>query len=228
MAEVAADVWVLTETHVEHVPGRDFAGVHSPPFEERRPKAERWVGIWTRWPIVELSDPAAHRRGSLAALIETPSGPIVVYGTVIPYANDPWLDGDSPARKWEAHLAAIDRQGAEWSQLRADRPGVPLIVAGDFNQTRDGSTYYGSQEVWSRLSARLDSAGLRCLTDTDVIAAGLLPSGHLVDHICASSEVAQVGKMHCWPAHDGSVRFSDHPTVAVDLGIKGSSYPSTR
>lgn len=228
MAEVAADIWVLTETHVDHRPGVDLHGVHSPAFRERRPYEERWVGIWSRWPIAALPYPAPHRRGTLAARVKTPYGPMIVYGTVIPYANEPQLDDGTPARKWEAHVAAIERQGDEWRRLRNDHPGVPLIVAGDFNQSRDGSGYYSSRQGEELLSSWLPDADLRCLTEVDVDAAGLLPGRHLVDHICASSEVAQVGKMHCWPAHDGSVRLSDHPTVAVDLGIKGSSYPSTR
>lgn len=68
-----------------------------------------------------------------------------MYGTVLPWANEPAEDG--PVRMWDVHENEIGREGAEWEQLRSHYPSVPLLVAGDFNQDRDGSGWYGSRRV---------------------------------------------------------------------------------
>ena len=69
----------------------------------------------------------------------------MVYGTVLPWANAPGADG--VVRMWREQLLAIERQGREWCALRTRYPDAPLIVAGDFNQDRDGSGWYGSRQV---------------------------------------------------------------------------------
>ena len=139
MALVDADIWVLTETFVDRSPGDDFDAAFSPSYPERRPNPdERWVGIWSRWPIVRLDDPAPHRRGSVATMVTTPMCPLVVYGTVIPYHSDQAHDDGRAARAWEVHAATIERQADEWHRIRRLHPGIPLIVAGDFNQARSG------------------------------------------------------------------------------------------
>ena len=89
MAEVNADIWVLTETFVDRSPGPEFRPVFSPVHPERRPNLdERWTAIWSRWPFKALTDPAPHRRGTVAAMITTPLGQLIVYGTVIAYHGE--------------------------------------------------------------------------------------------------------------------------------------------
>lgn len=219
MAEVDADVWVLTETHIDHRPSRDHVhSAFSPQHLSRRPAHERWVGIWSRWPMEMVSVPEPHPRGTVAATVRGPNSPVIVYGTVIAWANEPHNDDGRPARMWEVHLAEIERQGREWAQLRAIYPHVPLVVAGDFNQDRDGSNWYGTTEARERLDAGLCNAGLVCATSQDVVAGGLLEAQHLVDHICVSSTPPTDIEMRCWEAVDrDGVRLSDHPVVAIDL-----------
>jgi endonuclease/exonuclease/phosphatase family metal-dependent hydrolase len=219
MAAVDADIWVLTETILDHAPTTDHRyAVFSPAYPERRAEPERWVGIWSRWPIELIETPPAHRRGSVAAIVTGPGGPIVVYGTVLAWANEPQFDDGSAAKMWEAHRAEIDRQGSEWVQLRSSFPGCPLVVAGDFNQDRDGSGWYGTSAVRSKLTDALSAADLACVTAMDAVSTGLLASQHLVDHICVSSKLAPHAKVRCWEAVDETgQRLSDHPAVAIDL-----------
>jgi endonuclease/exonuclease/phosphatase family metal-dependent hydrolase len=219
MAEVDADIWVLTETHVAHQPSPAHRfRLFSPPHPERRPCHERWTAIWSRWPLVAVTDPAPHPRGTVAALAETPNGLLAVYGTVIAWADERAHDDGRPARKWEVHLVEIERQGAEWRRLRAAHPGVPLLVAGDFNQDRDGSRWYGTREVRARLTTALAGAGLECVTAIDAVQGGLLREHHLIDHICATPDLAASARIRCWEPVDGDgQRLSDHPVVAVDL-----------
>ena len=221
MAEVNADVWVLTETHLDHAPSADHRhAVFSPPHPERRPAHERWTAIWSRWPLEPITDPAPHRRGTTAAVVQHPTQPIIVYGTVIAWANEPFHDDGSPAKMWQVHLAEIARQGRDWEQLRGDHPDLPVVVAGDFNQNRDGFEWYGTPLTRQRLGQALDAAGLRCLTAMDPAALGLA-DGHLIDHICTTPDLAQSARVSCWASHDGTgQRLSDHPTVAADMSSR--------
>jgi endonuclease/exonuclease/phosphatase family metal-dependent hydrolase len=218
MAAVGADVWVLTETRDSIAPSTDLYGISTPPHPERRPDPdERWVSIWSRWPLSPTGiepDPS----GSVSALVERPGGPFIVYGTVLPWANEKGADGR--ARMWEVHYLEIERQGREWLGLRERFPGVPIVVAGDFNQDRDGSGWYGTTRGRELLSDALDRASLVCLTSKDVVAAGLLRETHLVDHIaiCRDWSSRLTSELSCWERiDDDGVRLSDHPTVAVDL-----------
>ena len=219
MAEVAADVWVLTETHLHHAPTADHAhSAFSAPHPDRRPDTERWAALWSRWPITTIDDPPSHRRGTVACIVHRPDAPFLVYGTVIAWANEPTFDDGRPARMWQVHLAEIERQGAEWQRLRELHPDLPVIVAGDFNQDRDGSGWYGTAAGRQALSQALADAGLRCVTDMDAVETGKLATAHLIDHVCLTPDLPEVIGVSCWEpqAPDGSV-LSDHPIVAVDL-----------
>ena len=222
MAEISADVWVLTETRVDIAPGPDLHGVHTPPHPSRRPDTdERWVGVWSHWPLAPTGiapDPS----GSISLIVERPEAPFVVYGTVLPWANERGEDGR--ARMWEVHEREVVRQGAEWAELRERFPRLPIIVAGDFNQDRDGSGWYGTARVRSALTEALDRAELECVTTEDVVATGRLDDQHLVDHVAVSRDLLTSTEvtMTCWPRTDADgVRLSDHPTVAIDLVRRG-------
>lgn len=219
MAEVDADIWVLTETHLNHAPtdAHTYAAF-SPPHLDRRPENERWVAIWSRFPLEELADPAPNRRGTLAVRATTPAGDLIVYGTVIPWANEPTNDAGLPARMWEVHLAEITRQSDDWAILRERYPDTPLVVAGDFNQDRDGSGWYGTARTRAALTSALDRSGLVCLTSADATTVGWLDSSHLVDHICVSPPLADRSTVRCWEKVDNDgQRLSDHPVVAIDI-----------
>ena len=218
MAEVDADVWVLTETRASIAPADGFHGVHTPPHQLRRPdEDERWVSIWSRWPL-QPTDLPPDPRGAVSAVVEAPDGPVLVYGTVLPWANDPGDDGSR--RMWQVHYEQIERQGAEWRLLRERHPVLPLVFAGDFNQDRDGSGWYGTHHGRQLLTDALDDAGLICASAEDVVATGKLRAHHLVDHIaiCSRWAVRSDLALHCWEHIDiDGTRLSDHPTVALDV-----------
>jgi endonuclease/exonuclease/phosphatase family metal-dependent hydrolase len=221
MQEVDADIWVLTETHLHHAPSPDHEHwAACPVHPERRPEPERWTMIWSRWPLTQIDEPPPHHRGTVAATVEAPSGPILVFGTVIAWANESAHDDGRPARMWEVHLEEIARQGAEWRQVRKAFPNHPMVLAGDFNQNLDGARWYGTQRTRAALRSALDGADLLCITDEDCVAAGHLEAHHLVDHICVTPDVASDARLRCWePTDEDGRRLSDHPTVAVDLRI---------
>jgi endonuclease/exonuclease/phosphatase family metal-dependent hydrolase len=217
MTAIDADIWVLTETRVSVAPAPSYHGLHTPPHPTRRPDTdERWVGIWSRWPL-RPTGLAPDPRGSVSAVVDSPFGELVVYGTVLPWANERGEDGR--AKMWQVHYQEIERQGEEWMRLRQLHPDAHLVVAGDFNQDRDGSGWYGTHRGRDLLTAVLEQAGLTCASAEDV-ATGQLREGHLVDHIAISDGWAATSKLTltCWEKEDedGS-RLSDHPTVALDV-----------
>jgi endonuclease/exonuclease/phosphatase family metal-dependent hydrolase len=220
MAEIDADIWILTETRASIAPADSYHGIHTPPHPVRRPDPdERWVSIWSRWPLKPTSI-TPNPRGSVAVIVEAPTGPVIVYGSVLAWANEKGEDGQ--ARMWQVHYDEIRRQGREWRSLGEEHPGFPLIVAGDLNQDRDGSGWYGTRQGRELLTEAFAAADLTCLTDEDVVASGKLAESHLIDHIAASRSwvTAADPTLSCWEKTDrDGVRLSDHPTVVVDLKL---------
>jgi hypothetical protein len=218
MAAIDADVWVLTETRASISPADGCHGLHAPPHPTRRSDAdERWVSLWSRWPLRPTELPP-DPRGSVSAIVDRPSDPLILYGTVLPWANDRGDDGQAAA--WQEHYAAIEAQGDQWRQLRSLYPHAPLVVAGDFNQDRDGSGWYGTHHGRDLLTAALAGADLDCVTAEDVVATGKLQRSHLVDHIAICRDWAERSevRLRCWETTDADgIRLSDHPTVVIDL-----------
>lgn len=226
IAAVDADVWVFTETFTTRSPGDEYRGVFSPAYPQRRPDPdERWTAIWSRWPITVLDEPAPHRRGTVAARIDSPTGPLIVYGTVIAYHGERHHDDGREAQGWEVHRTEIDRQGAEWRRLRAENPGVPIVVAGDLNQGRSGRrSEYGNTAVRQALTDAFDAAGLRCVTEIDLVATGQITERSHVQHIAVSDSIGVVGPVLAWDrVDDTGYRLSDHPTVAVEIDVSPPS-----
>jgi hypothetical protein len=218
MASIDADIWVLTETRASIAPADGYHGLHAPPHPTRRADDdERWVSVWSRWPLRPTGIPP-DPRGAVSAIVDGPAGPIIVFGTVLPWANDRGDDGRSTA--WQEHYSAIETQGRQWRQLIELHPGTPVVVAGDLNQDRDGSGWYGTHRGRDLLTSALDGAGLTCVTAEDVVASGKLRRSHLVDHIAISASWAERAEvaLRCWETTDADgVRLSDHPTVAIDV-----------
>ncbi len=222
MTEVEADIWVLTETFIDRSPGDDFEGCHSPHHPERRPDSrERWTSIWSRWPLTPLTNPPPHRRGSVTAMIETPLGDLIVYGTVIAWGNEPTFADGSPALAWGVHIAEIERQSKEWMAIRNNHPDIPLIVTGDLNQGRSGRKWDdGTKAARRALTDGLDAAGLACVTEVDLVVTGQIERSH-VEHICLDPRLATSGDVLVWDRiNDDGTRLSDHPTLAVDIAIR--------
>lgn len=220
IATVSADVWVLTETRRSISPGDGFQGVHSPPHPWRREDPdERWVSIWSRWPTKDVR--VRESFWAATALVDAGFGPIIVHGVVLPYRNEP--SPNEELRVWAEFSKELLHQSGDWLALRRKYPTIPLVVAGDFNQSLDGELWYGNADTRRDLGVALNGAGLCCVTTEDVVESGKLKSNHLVDHICVSAEHSGNPDMDCWDPVDGDgVRMSDHPGVVVRLSAKRS------
>jgi hypothetical protein len=123
------------------------------------------------------------------------------------------------------HYQQIERQAEDWRALRKLHPGAPLVVAGDFNQDRDGSGWYGTHRGRDLLTQALDDVNLTCVTAEDVVAIGKLRASHLIGHLalCTRWNISPDIRLTCWEQTDpDGTHLSDRPTVAIDLHIKPS------
>lgn len=221
--EIDADLWVLTETH-SAITLDGYASLASPSQPDYHSDGESFATIWSRWPIrgaVPTFDPYF----AVCAEVDSPAGPMLVFGTIITYANDRGPHGNS--RRWEEHRKSIDSHAADWRRLRGKFPGYLFCLAGDFNQSRDGSGWYEDAESLEKLSLALDQSSLQCVTELDMRANGLLQSRATVDHICLSQSLAtRVLSVDAWEGTSGDGRkMSDHNGVVVDVDAQPYSQP---
>ena len=217
LSDQAADIWVLTETN----DALDLSPSHRPVRSLQRPNGPpgaRWVTIWSRWPFLERVGVADPERAA-AALIDTPQGPLVVYGTVLPWHSD---RGRHPSgvvvKNWSEFYRVLEEQSQEWLELRRRLPGVGLCVAGDLNMSLGGPHYYGTTLGRERLRAALELSGLHCATSWDRVPEGLVRHP-MIDHVLLDRETADRCRVVAgWEGRspDG-VRLSDHSGVVVEV-----------
>jgi endonuclease/exonuclease/phosphatase family metal-dependent hydrolase len=226
MAEISADIIVLTETSPEaDISHMGYEGMSSPPYpvgkQERNTSA-----IWSIWPI-ESKISTDDDENSTCAKIKSPFGSLLVYGTILTYHGDKGLDNNSKA--WVEHDKEIDRQGVDWLRIQGLFPHVPLIVAGDFNQARDTVGTYHSPKGIALLDEQLRRNNLFCLTDEDFGAMGKLNVSpwsktgayrHNIDHICVTRGRFEVQQVGAWDNFTSSQELTDHNGVFVDLAVR--------
>src|ERR1700751_5428572 len=74
----------------------------------------RWVTIWMKYPIREFLRVGNQER-TTAALLKTPHGPLIVYGTVLPWHSD---RGNNPSgsrvTNWSEQYRVLNEQATEW------------------------------------------------------------------------------------------------------------------
>lgn len=221
LASVGADVWVLTETNVEAI---DLSATH-PHVMHTRPvpglhaRGERWTAIHSRWPLEHV--PARDPDVSVCARVATPIGPLLVYGTVLPYHADGVVTRG--ARTWTEFHRVIPLERAAWARLRTEFPAEGLCLAGDLNQSLDGRRWqgrewYGTRATRAALGSALADCGLTCVTAHDLVASGHLTTRSSIDHICLDRALAgMVRAVGAWEAGEGDgERLSDHNGVWAD------------
>ncbi len=196
--EIDADVWVLTKTHAAIGPTAGYYSACCAYDSVLTGVDERWVIIWSRWPVEQLATSQANL--AVCVRVDHPHKSFLVYGSVFP---------DGTAKSWQAHYDAIAHQSADWLHVRQQYPNLPLCVAGDFNQNRSGLHWYGTEHGRAQLTAALDQSKLICVTE----------KLRTIDHICLSDEFAMLAHtIHIWPSRaDEGTYLSDHNGLFVVL-----------
>lgn len=217
LQEHDCDIWVLTETHDELAPSDGHEAVHS----AQRPTGRlggRWASIWTRYRVLQRLDVADPRR-TVAAMIEAPTGPLIVFGTVMPWASDRGdADPSTPVRNWSELHRVVVQPGEEWAALQELYPNAELCVAGDLNMNLGGKHYYGTAQSRQLLREAMAACDLFCATETERVPAGKL--AHLpIDHVILPTAWAPRAKVvAAWEGKAGSEsRLSDHSGLVVAI-----------
>jgi hypothetical protein len=214
IAQVAADLWILTETHSSiQLPG--YVRLATTPEEGYHASGESCVAIHTRWrvagQVMTYNDNYA-----VCAVLKAPWGPTLVYGTIITWPGDRGPQGDK--KRWELHRHHVQEQGRDWRRLRHEFPHYPLIVGGDFNESLDGSGWLEDGNTAHRLAEQLSTAELRCITERNFRASKELDRAS-VHHICVSRPFADKVRAttSVWPGRGNDGPMSDHNGVCVTL-----------
>jgi hypothetical protein len=232
MLAVDADVWILTETNSCVSPGSEYQCLESRPITgpERYAAGENRTTIWSRLPMgqepIKTHDPET----AVYAEIKHGDSLFLIYGTIIPYQHAgtsyPYrFEGAEVEGKkaWELHYESIGNHAADWRRLRDEFPAHLLVVAGDFNQNRDGRRWYGTKKGRQDLGAALASVNLACATEgvIEPVKEGDLLNP-TVDHICLDRAIEERGiVVRGWPAGEtpGGKRLTDHTGVYVDVPL---------
>jgi hypothetical protein len=220
---IAADVWVLTETHDSFSPGLPFScssaagrdGLHQP--------AHRWVTIWSSHRLEPLATNDPERTAATRVFCDV-GPPFLVYGTVLPWIGSKWRN--HPTAGGFAFREALKVQVSDWASLRLKFPTDELFVLGDFNQDLVQPRYYGSKVARAALNAGLGDVGLIALTAGagDPIRRDSAPFA-CIDHICALRDSRWSPEPAVrWPdLPRPEKRLSDHFGVAVKFTPRAPS-----
>ena len=220
---VAPDILILTETCDEV----DLASFGYSSLCTARNCYQKYCSvIWSKYPILNAIQTYGTET-AVCAVIDTPLGKVIVYGTIITYFGDTGPNRNSPY--WYEHHKAISDHGDDWKRIFFDENvcRLPLIVAGDFNQPRDGSRYNRSKDGLniSMLDEQLKRNQLICLTTEDFGLTGKLDvdtvKGYVrsnIDHICVTTSAFSVESVGAWNHFTkDNVFMTDHNGVYADL-----------
>lgn len=212
-----ADIWVLTETHDDLDLSSTHAAVHSLQRPTGRSGA-RWVSIWSTFEVLYRIDVGDPER-TVAAMLNTPLGLMVVYGTVLPWHSDRGKHAEgAEVPYWSEHHREIRRQAAEWSDLRERHKSALMCVAGDLNMNINGPHYYGTKLGRSLLADATDANRLTCVTSTDRLSGDALQHPP-IDHILLSDDLENRTRVvAAWEGMLDGIRLSDHSGLVIEIG----------
>jgi endonuclease/exonuclease/phosphatase family metal-dependent hydrolase len=212
MRSVDADIWVLTETHDGLKPRtsgewRSITSQDRPQDARNVIDGSRWVTLWSRLPIIEEIALSHDPIRTTAAVIDTPLGHLLVFGTVLPWYND-----TEHTLKEE-----IVQQSADWRALQSSRDDIAVCVAGDLNVNLGGPHYYGKNEDKEAVAETLSNSGLTALTDFAHTGPAQFEEFGLIDHIAISDPFVKCAESpEFWQRENvRNETMSDHCGVAV-------------
>ncbi len=212
---INADVWILTETNNLAIDLSSFgyAKFSSTEYEHKGLQQNAYTTIWSKIQASTQVIKTFDRDISVCIKVNLKDYNLLIYGTIITWHGDRGSDGKS--KNWEEHYHSIEQHGNDWEQIMKMNPNSKLIIAGDFNQSRDGSGWYGTRKGIDSLTRQLNRNNLICITDK------VKPQKrHNIDHICMSQELQSNCKADLWEnISNNNVIMSDHNGVFVDLRI---------
>lgn len=228
--EENSDVIVLTETsNAVNLSYTYPFSIRTESFDHA--PTEQWVTIWSKWPIITSLKTIDNKR-TVCGIIESPFGRFILYGTIIPYhmAGVSGIRyGNLGYKSWEFHEKDLYNQAQNWLEIINDNQGLPLIIAGDFNQTRFNDIGYGTKKVRDILTQKLLDLEITCVTEVDFSDKHLTidpkkgKTRNNIDHICVANSLINQMKNYnvgAWDhfTEDGKY-MSDHNGVYFEFEL---------
>ena len=221
LANIDADILILTETSQEI----DLAkyGYNCIQNLEKNEYGKFYSVIWSKYEIVKRISTYDEATAVCCKIVLPNRNDIIIYGTIITYLSDKGSEGIS--KYGEEHYKEILRQGEDWSNIIKKYSPKLFCLAGDFNQPRDGSSWYSAKAANKRgieaLTGELNKNNLTCLTDKDFFKSGELQDRHSVDHICLTKNTYQMHHVGVWQGSYGiaNKKLSDHNGVFVEISM---------
>ena len=221
--EINADIWVFTEVKHSNKLAAEFLPDYQVTTSQDYNSGHADVMICSRFLHQKISLESQSWE-TACVLVELDSDTrLIVYGTIIPYKNYKVVSREKLASDqayvapWEEHQAAIAQQGTDWANLLQTYPNHALCVAGDFNQSRDSTGWYSTQEVEDLLTDQLKRNHLTCVTQKNF---GLAKRQN-IDHICISQDFAKSYQVSAWENFADTIEMSDHNGVMAKFSIEG-------
>ena len=191
-----ADILILTETHDCISPGEGYSVCSSQPLAHEQDgsiyeQGELRVSIFSVFPIIKHL-PVTNPYTTVCTLIDTPYGPLAVYGCIIGiHGRGKGFDSDLKQQVEDLSLLTKQHQ---------------VCYAGDLNLSFC-DTYYTKKEAKLLLEESFSKFGLKNLT-ADIPAT--------IDHIVISKSFLSDASIQqsCW---NEDKKLSDHKGVAVTI-----------
>jgi endonuclease/exonuclease/phosphatase family protein len=219
--KIDADIWILTETS-------DLIDLTHLGYAKKTNKIKNGYGkyysaIWSKYPINRRVTTYDEETAVCCEIQILPDKKIIVYGTIITYLSDKGSSGKS--KYAEEHYKEILNQGRDWKSIIEQESPEIFCVAGDFNQPRDGSSWYsahaGNKKGVEELTHQLSVNDLECLTAEDFVKSEKLQDRHSVDHVCITQNTVNLYDVGVWQGvYGNNIKLSDHNGVYVDLSIE--------
>lgn len=216
---INADVWILTETNNSAVDlsTKDYFKFSSTEYKDKGLEQNAYTTIWSKVQAPTQMLETFDQDIAVCIKVNLQDCPLLIYGTIITWHADRGKDGNS--KNWEEHYRSIEQHGNDWEYLIKMNFNCKLITAGDFNQARDCSGWYGTQKGIDLLTHQLNRSNLVCLTDK------VKPQKrHNIDHLCVNHELQPYCNVGFWEnSSDSNVTMSDHNGIFVDVEITGTA-----
>lgn len=208
--KVDADIWILTETNNLAI---DLSRNYHKFTATEDFNYDSYTTVWIRSSFSGHSLNTFDPDIAVCVSLDLSTGNLLIYGTIITWHGDRGKDGQS--KNWEEHYKSIQLHGDDWHRVLRENPGSGLLVAGDFNQSRDESNWYGTEKGCTALAMQLKRNYLTCLTDK------VKPfHRHNIDHICLSADWDKASLAACWEGKtEDGVHLSDHNGVYVEIKL---------
>lgn len=215
LVQVTPDVLVVTEGREAILPRGGYVVLGGPDWGYPTTSDRRKVLAWSRFPLTDVNwhvDVPLPPGRLLTATCQTPLGPWWVVGVCIPWRDAHVRTGRKDASPWQEHLDFLAGLPHVLTQAPA---GVPVVVAGDFNQ----------RVPRQRTPTPVSSALTTAMTGLTMTTEGTLPglAGPGVDHVARSADLVALRVGGVDRRLGQSKAVSDHDLVWADLAPTSSS-----